>query len=230
MNEIGVLTKIKNKANSTYRRFILRDRFLIEAARWFKDNGDKTLRLEYPLTSDSLVFDVGGYHGDFAAAINRKYDCTVFIFEPVEQFFQLCCRRFQGNKKIVCFNYGLSDVDGQFDIVLAENSSSLASPLVRGKKAKIKIRSVVSCIHELEIKCIDLMKINIEGGEFELIPALIDSGEIQKISDLQVQFHNFISQASRRRMEIRNMLAATHRETWNYEFVWENWKLTEIKR
>ena len=30
--------------------------------RWFGDNGDHTLRLDYPLNEDSVVLDLGGYH------------------------------------------------------------------------------------------------------------------------------------------------------------------------
>ena len=50
---------------------------------WFADNGDKTLRLDYPLTSDSIVFDLGGYKGDWASSIYEKYKCNIYIFEPI---------------------------------------------------------------------------------------------------------------------------------------------------
>ena len=44
-----------------------------EVARWFKDKGDQTLRLDFPLLdSNSIVFDVGGYAGDFANKIHQK--------------------------------------------------------------------------------------------------------------------------------------------------------------
>jgi hypothetical protein len=50
-----------------YKLYVLRDIYAAEVTRWFKDKGDETLRLEYPeLNKDSLVFDLGGYHGDFS--------------------------------------------------------------------------------------------------------------------------------------------------------------------
>lgn len=227
---MNFFSKIRNKLATIYRRYVLREPFLIEVARWFKDKGDDRLRLSYLLTQESVVFDLGGYHGDFAAAIHEKYGCKVYIFEPVPAFYQKCVNRFQGNQKIICLNYGLSSVDSWLDICLAENSSSFASPHAKGATQQVQVRSVVEYIRELGIKQIDLMKINIEGGEFDVVPAIIESGDISKVQYLQVQFHNFVKDAVKKRAAIRTQLTSTHMEMWNYEFVWESWKLaTESK-
>ena len=42
------------------------------------DAGGESLRLDYPLSEDALVIDVGGYVGDFSAEIIKKFDCCVF--------------------------------------------------------------------------------------------------------------------------------------------------------
>ena len=44
---------------------------------WFAVKGDQTLRLNYPLNKDSVVFDLGGYKGEFAADIYNKYQSTL---------------------------------------------------------------------------------------------------------------------------------------------------------
>ena len=222
---INMLSKIKNKLIYLYRRFILRDPFLLEASRWFRDKGDETHRLDYPLTQESIVFDLGGYHGDFAAAVHERFGCKVYIFEPVPAFYQKCVDRFQGNQKIICLNYGLSSNNGWLNIGLAENASSFASPHAKGAVQRVQLRSVVECIRDLSIDRIDLMKINIEGGEFDVLPAIIESGDIRKVQQLQVQFHNFVDHAVKRREAIRSKLEKTHVEMWNYDFVWESWKM-----
>ena len=53
---------------------------------------------------------------------------------------------------------------------------------------------------------------------------MIENGTINKVDNLQVQFHNFVPKAIRKRNAIRAKLSLTHHETWCYEFVWENWK------
>ena len=221
---MNTLSKIQSRLVLLYHQYIRRDPFLLEAAHWFKDKGDETLRLDYPLTHNSLVFDLGGYHGDFAAAVYERYGCKVYIFEPVPEFHQKCVTRFQGNHQIVCLNFGLSSADGWLDIGLAENASSFASPHAKGAVQRVQVRSVIECIRELGVDHIDLMKINIEGGEFDVVPAIIESGDIRKVQYLQVQFHNFVDHAAKRRVAIRTQLANTHMEMWNYEFIWESWK------
>lgn len=224
---MNVLAKLKRKITLLHRRHVLREPFLLEMDRWFRDKGDETLRLEYPLTRDSIVFDLGGYHGDFAAAIHKRYGCRVYVFEPVPQFHQICEKRFLGNNKIICLSYGLSDTDGWFDLSLADDGSSFISSTCNIAHIRAQIRSAAKCIRELRIDKIDLMKINIEGGEFDVIPALINSGDITRIRYLQVQFHNFVERAAERRLAIRRQIACTHGEMWNYEFVWESWVLRQ---
>ena len=76
---ITILAKLRRM----FRQYILRDDFLIELARWYTDRGDETLRLDYPsLNKDSIVFDIGGYVGDFAYDINK-------INPVVEKYLQL---------------------------------------------------------------------------------------------------------------------------------------------
>jgi FkbM family methyltransferase len=215
---------------SLYRRYILRDPFLLEVARWLRDKGDEELRLDYPLTKESIVFDLGGYHGDFASAIHDRYGCKVYIFEPVPEFHQKCVTRFLGNKKIVCLNFGLSSSDNWLDIGIAENASSFSSPHAKGAMQRVQVRSIVDCIYDQGIDRIDLMKINIEGGEFDVLPAIIESGDIRKVQYLQVQFHNFVDNAAKQRAVIRSQFENTHTEMWSYDFVWESWKLKDLSR
>lgn len=224
---MNVLSRVENKIKYLYKRYIKRDAFLSEVNRWFRDKGDQTLRLNYPLNSESVVFDVGGYHGDFADEIYQKHGCRIYIFEPVPEYYSICVERFDGNPDIICLNYGLSSANGFLDIGLSENASSVVSPDVQSELLQVEIRAVTDCINELNITRIDLFKINIEGGEFDVLPLLIESEEIKKVRCLQVQFHNFIDHAQEKRANICQLLKLTHSEMWSYEFVWESWELND---
>ena len=115
---------LKNKILFYYKLHITKDDTTINLSKWFKDKGDKNLRLRYPLTSKSVVFDLGGYKGDFAANIYNKYESHIYLFEPVKRYYLLCVNRFRKNKKIKCFNYGLSNKNGKFIISLNNDKSS----------------------------------------------------------------------------------------------------------
>ena len=215
---------IRRRAANLYRLHVRREPYLRAVTKWFADEGDQTLRLDYPLNDSSVVFDVGGYQGDFCDAIFRKFRCRVFVFEPVPEFHQRCAQRFHGNPSITCLNYGLAARSGRFPICLSEDGSSFERKISGAPSQSANVRSVAEVVAELGVRTIDLLKINIEGGEFELIPALVETGLVERIRHIQVQFHNFIAGSVAAREGIRESLGRTHRETWCYPFVWESWE------
>ncbi len=207
---------------------LIQNSFQREVRRWFRDKGDSTLRLDYPLDAESIVLDVGGYKGDFTALIHEKFNCRVFVFEPVSVFYRICKKRFADNAKITALNYGLSDVDEISQIHIADDSSSFYKRNSKASEEIAQLRNCATVFKELGIEKVDLMKINIEGGEYNLVKKLIDSNLIQKIKYLQIQFHNFVENSEEKRQNLRSQLTRTHTEMWNYEFVWESWRLKSI--
>ena len=94
-----------------------------------------------------------------------------------------------------------------------------------GSKVRIKMQKTSEFFAVHQIDLIDLMKINIEGGEYDLLDHLITSNLVSRIKNIQVQFHDFIPDANSRMKNIQNELAKTHELTYQYKFVWENWRL-----
>lgn len=190
--------------------------------------GDQTLRLDYNLSSDSVVFDVGGYEGKWTSDIFSKFCCHVHVFEPVPKFAENIKKLFEKNPRIVIHPFGLSDRTTAAEILLDNDASSICKKNSGGKNIptqSIKLVNIKDFIAEQEIRRIDLMKINIEGGEYDLLDYMISSNLIAYVGNLQVQFHDFVPEASVRMEKIRNGLSLTHVNTWGYEFVWENWVL-----
>lgn len=191
---------------------------------WFADKGDETLRLDYELNENSIIFDIGGYKGEFARDIFCKYQSTIYVFEPLKEFYDICVKRFINNKKVHSYNFGLADKSFDTEINISDNASSIFN--VEGVKTKIRLESIVNFVQTNQIDTVDLMKINIEGGEYDLLNSLIEHKLIHKFKNIQVQFHDFVITNPRERMEkIQNELSKTHELTYQYDFVWENWKL-----
>ena len=189
---------------------------------WFAAKGDRTLRLEYQLSHDSLVFDLGGYKGLWAADIHQRFGCSLFIFEPVRQYAEVIKERFKSDPRVRVFAYGLGATSRKDTIGLSDDASSVFRT---GKKAQeIEMRDVVDFLKAEGVRKIDLVKINIEGGEYELLEALLQSGFCERIDNFQIQFHDFFPDAAARMTAIQSGLAKTHELTWQYRFIWENWK------
>ncbi len=209
-----------------YKIHILKDEFIIEMTRWKKNKGDKTHRLDYPtLTEESIVFDLGGYLGDFAHAINKKYGCYVYVFEPHQKFYEECTKRFSINPKVTPLNFGVSDVDGKFFLSDSVDGSSFSNPTHENKQGiECIVKEFFKTLSDLDIAKVNLMKINIEGGEYPLLMHIADNDKLGLVDEYQIQFHNFIEDAEHKRESIIKFLSKTHKRTWCYTFVWENWK------
>lgn len=195
-----------------------------EFNRWFADNAEH-LRYDYDedLNNDSLVVDLGLYKGTFAELISKKYNCNVYGFEPIWDFFDQSSSKLSKFSKVKVFNYAVGGSDRIDKISLDMDGSSIYHN--KGKIVNIQVRSFKSVIEELKIETVDLLKINTEGCEYEILDHIIESNLLSIFKNIQVQFHDFVPDASKKRDKIRDELAKTHKETYSYEFVWENHKL-----
>lgn len=189
---------------------------------WQSINGDATLRVQYNLDSAALVLDVGGHEGDWAVEIAGRYGCTVHVFEPVPEFAARIKSRLGRNQKVHVHTFGLAGSTRNERMNVDAERSSIFLAEERGRL--IQLVDIVEFCDTHQISKIDLLKINIEGGEYELLERLIETGHIVNITDVQVQFHDFVVNAERRMNALQSSLQETHFLTYQFPFVWENWR------
>lgn len=189
---------------------------------WLADKGEKTHRLNYDLDANSIVFDLGGYEGQWASDIFAMYCCEIYVFEPAPEFFDGIQRRFKNNSRIIVENFGLSNADYAAHLNISADGSSI----YKSSETAVPIRfhRAIDYFRERCIDRIDLLKINIEGGEYDLLDHLIEEGFVANINNIQVQFHDFVDNASSRMTRIQRDLARTHYLTYQYPYIWENWR------
>lgn len=203
---------------------------------WALIRGDQTLRLNYPLNKDSIVFDVGGYVGEWTEDIYNKYNCNIHNFEIVDEYIKDMKEKFKRNKKIIIHNFGLGNETKEIDVAFDGEGSSVFKKYNRKKTIRAQIKDIKEFVEENNIERIHLIKMNIEGAEYELLDRIIDSDLINKIDNLQIQFHKIykdylywqpfytIPSIKKRRKAIQKKLEKTHYISYNYSFVWEGWR------
>jgi FkbM family methyltransferase len=190
-----------------------------ELRAWRLAEGDRTLRLDYDLGPESVVLDVGGFEGQWASDIVAMYGCRVYVFEPHPDYANRIERRFARQPLVTVHKAGLAAEAGT---ALLSEAGDASSHVRNSGGTPIDLLGVENVFDGL-IR-VDLMKLNIEGAEYDLLDRMIDTGLIARITDLQVQFHDVIPNAEARLQKIREGLSATHRPTYSYRFVWENWR------
>lgn len=191
--------------------------------KWFKNDGNNNEWIYHDLDADSIVFDVGGFKGRFASDIYTIYQCKqIHVFEPIKKYATELKTRFKKNKHIYVYPFGLSNKDSTQYISLNNDGSSV---YLKGKESEqIKLIRLSSFLTKKNFNHVDLLKLNVEGSEYDILEDLIKTGEISIFKNIQVQFHDFAPNAFIRIKQIQKQLRKTHRLTYQYNFVWENWR------
>ncbi len=197
----------------------------IHYLRWRLAGKLNDAQFQYNLPEKAVVFDVGGYCGEWSEKLHKLFKPQIYIFEPVNDFAYRIRQKFEDQNAIEVFNFGLGARNETLQINLSEDASSVHTKATESETTDIQIRDCVEFMQEHDIKKIHLMKLNVEGAEYDILEHLIAHEKIGFIDDLQIQFHDFIDNAAGRRKNIRKLLSKTHQCVWSYPFVWERWKV-----
>lgn len=173
------------------------------------------------LKPGDTVLDVGAYVGDWAERMTALYGVKVHCFEPHPRFIRHLQDRFAGRDDVTVQGYAVGRSAGTLELSDDENASSAlvnSGPLVRGE-----VRPAAEVFDALGLDHVACIKMNIEGGEYDLLPALIETGLMSRVDRLTVQFHRYSPAQEAERDAIRKGLALTHECAWQYPFIWEEW-------
>jgi FkbM family methyltransferase len=184
------------------------------------------MRYEYPeLTPDSVVLDCGGFEGTFAEGISQRYGCHVHVLEPIKSFYERTCERLKDRPNVRVWPFGIwfwttmlpmrvcGDVTGAYR---AEGQDETALVIHAVDLGKSLSRKSDGMFH--------LLKLNIEGAEFDVLESLLDHGEVWRYANIQVQWHDVAPRAEERRNTVIERLSVTHELTFDHGWVWQNWR------
>lgn len=182
-------------------------------AEWQESNFEY-LRYEYNLSPDDTVLDIGAYQGEWAEQIFARYGCKIICIEPTEYI--------RGFKYGEVINKAAATYDGRMRFGGQAYYTSSSEPQTHEYEC-FDINSLLRTLPEVA-----LMKMNIEGAEYDLLNHIIDAGLHTRIRNLQVQFHEIEGEPFKDWHEaIQTKLSASHSLSWFYPFCWENWGRNE---
>lgn len=189
---------------------------LVGIDKWRALDGDNTLALAWDLNEDSHVWEIGGYEGRWAEQIWKKFHCHITIFEPQNWAVHKLLKRFIGIEKVTVLPYGLWVQD---DILSMGNYETDGASVINNSVGTVQKIGVKDIIREVQrfrrYASIDLALMNVEGAEFDLIPALITSGEIRSFNYFWAQFHpGLVEDGDNRAFRMFKTMDATHEVMW----------------
>lgn len=146
------------------------------------------------LTDKAIVYSFGiGKDISFDNAIMKKHGCQVYGFDPTPKSIDFINNQVQNNKFI--FNdFGISTKTGVEIFFLPKNeravsaSMSLSDFVSEENSIEVKMKSFDDITQQFEHSHIDVVKMDIEGSEYEVLENLLDSNVT--ITQLLVEFHD----------------------------------------
>lgn len=200
-------------------------RYSPAAARFLREDGSRHL-VDHDLTAQSLVLDVGAYTGEWSQEIYTRYQPRIVAFEPAPQFYQQMHEAFLDRPKVSVYKFGLSNSNRKTSMDLRGLGTSEFSSGRGVETIEVEMRDVLTVFEELQIEEVDLLKVNIEGGEFPLLERMLERNLIARCNKIIVQFHKHLlptRQAIQWREKLVNQIERTHAPIFSYPFVWEGW-------
>ena len=193
--------------------------------RFLSDSADEDIVLQADLNADSLVWDVGGFNGQWAENIFNRYGCHIWIFEPNPKMLKPLNKKFAGNEKVKIFPVALGDSNKRLKFFIRGAGSSSLEETFDERDPGIEVEQQDAWQIFTEHGCpeVSLLKVNIEGGEYELMPYLIRKGITDHCRYIRIQFHEWLPGSYKGRNQIVNALKKHHTVEWCYKFVWESW-------
>jgi len=182
------------------------------------------------LDRSSIVVDAGAFIGEWAGTIEERYHPHIYAFEPSPTSFAQLEQRLGSIPSVELYDVGLGAADQTIALhdPLGPGATIGSGPAPATRTATlepvmVEVRDAATLFDELALPRIDLLKVNIEGAEYDLLDRLIETGWLERIDAVSIQFHEWHPGAHRRRRQIRRALAASHREVWCYDWLWELW-------
>lgn len=189
----------------------------------FYRKGGKELLYDVPVTTGSLVIDVGGYEGEWTASMIARYGCRSIIFEPFPAYSDYCKRLFARNALVRVHAAALGGSSRITKFLYAANGTSEFITTENPEIVEAQVVDVSQVFDDLGDQWVACLKLNIEGGEYEVLERLLATRQIIRCQSLLIQFHAQPEGWEGRLKNIEARLQATHVRTWCYPMVWEKW-------
>lgn len=181
---------------------------------------------DFSLTKESVIIEAGTHQGHWAALMSQRYFCHLYGFEPISEFWLIAQERLRFNPKIVISHCGLANFSRTEKwFIKGEMTGSFNK---EGKEEEVILIDFIEWLHVMAGRLpaiIDLLAVNIEGGEYELLEAIMVHGKQTRFREILIQFHGVGATPQERQRGIREGLAKTHDLRFTDSTYWECWSL-----
>jgi FkbM family methyltransferase len=191
-----------------------------DTSKWFLFNYEN-LKYKIDLREKGVILDIGAYRGVFSSKLMARHpENTYWLYEPIPDYFKVCLKRFKQEKNIILNQVAVTS-DGRNLLIKIDGLRSRKVECGDARTFEHKSRSIQEIFNSLSE--IELLKMNIEGMEFECLEQLVSSNSLIKARYLLIQFHEFEVNSHQRREDLHKVFEKDFDNLFCYEWMWELW-------
>ena len=154
------------------------------------------------LSNDSVVYSFGiGEDASFDQSVIETYGAEVYAFDPTPGSIEWV----EGQTWPAQFHfypYGIAAENGILDFHPPDNPNYISHTLLdragtRERIIQVEVRKLTDLVKFGGHTRIDVLKMDVEGAEYQVIPDLLNQDQVE-IQQILVEFHDFFPEISRR--------------------------------
>lgn len=169
---------------------------------------NKVYDIMFQVEKGDFVVDIGASVGPFAYSIMGKNPSKVICLEPQKDLYNVAVHNLSKFDNVVVLNKGITTVNGKtkFD--------NMFKPAEEGpgwwKQTEGIGITLQSLIDEYEIKKIDFLKIDCEGGEYDFFSAKNYDWIKKNVKKISAEFHVFDKKTKKQFLKFRDKYLKGH--------------------
>lgn len=144
------------------------------------------------LASQSIIYSCGvGLDISFDLSVIEKLGCHVYAFDPTPKSITFLETQ-NLPPEFHFFPWGIAGIDGEGDLIAPPNPNGIHHSLYHQRSGtgsiKVPLRRVPTIMGEMGHQRVDVLKLDIEGAEYDVIPDVMAAG-IRPVQ-IVVEFHH----------------------------------------
>ncbi|HOG19297.1 MAG TPA: FkbM family methyltransferase [Salinivirgaceae bacterium] len=151
----------------------------------------------FPFYKKATIVDIGAHFGYFSIFTKNNLDkeSKIIAVEPNKSNFTQLQRNVSdcNINNISCYNYAIGDKNGISKLYqgLSPNHSIIDSYNLsdNNKYEEVEVKTLEGLVHDLDLNCIDFLKMDCEGAEYSIFNSTPDS-VFDKITTISMEFHD----------------------------------------
>ncbi|OHD41258.1 MAG: hypothetical protein A2086_14455, partial [Spirochaetes bacterium GWD1_27_9] len=162
------------------------------------------------IDKESIVYSFGiGEDTSFDEDIIKEFGCNVYGFDPTPKSIQFVKNK-NTSSNFHFYQYGIDSKDGFCLFYPPEDPNFVSCSVIEKKETKdkafeVQMKKFSTIVAELGHKKIDLLKMDIEGGEYSVIEDIIKTSI--PIKQILIEFHHrFLKNGVQKTKNILNIL------------------------